>query len=332
MTIPEEVLLSICIPTYNRSEFLVECLSSVLNSVVGYEHEVEIVISDNASSDDTEEVVRKFQKLHKIIKYNKNTHNIGGERNFRHVATLGRGKYIWVFGDDDVMEESAVGRILTEISSGYCLIVCNYSVWDKRISYKIKSIGITEKVDHLVGGPNRVLECFGLHLGYISSIIIKKSCFLKLSLDLYEKYVEYGFPFMFAVYNGVIDEVSGISFVKEPIIRNRGENSGDYDWCKYFVTGSSLIFDELKTRKYTKNAIEIAKEKALSRFVLPNILGLRANMSKEESKKLIPLLFGYYKNHWRFWVIGLPKLLAPLCLVNKVKKIKDKLFCAGKVG
>jgi len=55
-------LLSICIPTCNRSRLLHESLTSILNSAKGYEDKIEIVISDNVSTDDTGSVVARFQK------------------------------------------------------------------------------------------------------------------------------------------------------------------------------------------------------------------------------------------------------------------------------
>ena len=50
-------LLSICIPTYNRSKSLRICLLSILSQTKGYEEDVEVVVSDNCSDDDTMQVV-----------------------------------------------------------------------------------------------------------------------------------------------------------------------------------------------------------------------------------------------------------------------------------
>ena len=71
------MLLSICIPTYNRSEKLDNCLNSILISIQNVkERNFEICISDNCSSDNTEKIVKKYKNLFEI-NYHKNNDNLG---------------------------------------------------------------------------------------------------------------------------------------------------------------------------------------------------------------------------------------------------------------
>ena len=70
--------LTIAIPTYNRKDLLERCLNSIIPQM---DKDIEIFISDNASSDGTEEMVReKFN--YPFIRYRKNEENIGSDRNF----------------------------------------------------------------------------------------------------------------------------------------------------------------------------------------------------------------------------------------------------------
>ena len=62
----KQPLLSICIPTYNRAEYLVGALENIISDPA-FDERVEIVISDNASTDDTENVVGYFIKLYSNI-------------------------------------------------------------------------------------------------------------------------------------------------------------------------------------------------------------------------------------------------------------------------
>src|SRR5450830_1079633 len=91
-------LLSICIPSYNRANLLAECLDSILLSAKGYEEQLEIIVADNASTDHTREVVESFQEKFSQLTYFRHENNIGGERNFRHVASMAAGEFIWVCG------------------------------------------------------------------------------------------------------------------------------------------------------------------------------------------------------------------------------------------
>ena len=65
-------MLSNCIPTYNRSAYLRECLESIVSSAKGHEEQFEIVISDNASTDDTVSSGSEFNLRYPWIKYRRN--------------------------------------------------------------------------------------------------------------------------------------------------------------------------------------------------------------------------------------------------------------------
>ena len=68
-------ILGICIPTYNRANFLRENLNDLLSFVKTYG--LPVFISDNASTDDTTEVVNAFRKLHEFTYYKRNETNLG---------------------------------------------------------------------------------------------------------------------------------------------------------------------------------------------------------------------------------------------------------------
>lgn len=99
--------LSICIPTYNRATHLANCLNSIILYNAKSDLKFQICISDNNSTDGTEEVVRWAQKLIDI-KYHKNTHNLGMTRNFLNVVSMADGDFVWMIGDDDLLMPNAI--------------------------------------------------------------------------------------------------------------------------------------------------------------------------------------------------------------------------------
>jgi abequosyltransferase len=105
-------ILSICVPTYNRSRFLKEQLIrfSAFDSSI-YE-QVEILISNNCSTDNTKEVVKSFLGEFPFI-YHENEENQGMDGNFLTCFELATGKYIWLLGDDDFIEESGLKNLLS---------------------------------------------------------------------------------------------------------------------------------------------------------------------------------------------------------------------------
>ena len=124
-------LLSICIPTYNRAVCLQECLESILLSAKGFEDKIEINILDNASRDNTEEVVRKYQARYKFINYKKRLNAVNVNENIFEAASLSTGSYIWVFGDDDKVVSTAVSKVMKRIEEGYNFIICNSTLYNR---------------------------------------------------------------------------------------------------------------------------------------------------------------------------------------------------------
>ena len=103
--------LSICIPTYNRAAFLKELLPSILHQLAELASgEVELIVSDNASTDGTSEYLRLIDNAR--LRWWTNDENIGGDRNFLKCVEEARGEYVWLFGDDDVLPKDSVARVL----------------------------------------------------------------------------------------------------------------------------------------------------------------------------------------------------------------------------
>ena len=90
-------LVSICIPTYNVEKTVINTVQSILNQTY---HNLEIIIVDNDSTDDTLNLLRKFKDSR--IKSYKNNKNIGGEASFSKCVKLANGEYIAVFHADDL--------------------------------------------------------------------------------------------------------------------------------------------------------------------------------------------------------------------------------------
>ena len=112
------MLLSICIPTYNRATSLANCLNSIKIAQKFIDNiEVEVCISDNASDDNTEEVVKSFEKEIKI-KYLKNYENLGFAKNAIKVVSAASGEFSWLIGDDDLIIPTAFQKISHEIGNG----------------------------------------------------------------------------------------------------------------------------------------------------------------------------------------------------------------------
>ena len=100
-------LVSICIPTYNRASLLRESLRSVCAQ--DYQP-LEILISDNASTDETEEICRRLESMDDRVRYIRQPRNIGLYGNHNVCITESRGTFLGLFHDDDLHHPEMVSR------------------------------------------------------------------------------------------------------------------------------------------------------------------------------------------------------------------------------
>lgn len=107
--------LSICIPTHHgRARYLVELIESILRQIdAEIQDDIEICISDNASTDGTELLIANIGKVSPVaIKYSRFPLNMGGVRNFVKVIEMAEADYCWLIGSDDVVIDNSIVRIL----------------------------------------------------------------------------------------------------------------------------------------------------------------------------------------------------------------------------
>ena len=111
------ILLSILIPTYNgASKFLDRTMSSIIEGVsLCEEGTIEVVLSNNASTDNTLEFLKQYEK-YPFVRYYTNETNIGFARNIiRLTDEYAMGEFGWVIGDDDVIVPASLPHIVDEL-------------------------------------------------------------------------------------------------------------------------------------------------------------------------------------------------------------------------
>ena len=105
------MILSICIPTYNRPEHLLNCLNSLsLQSFKNFE----VCISDNASDKNIRKLISPYRKKLNI-KFNQNKRNLGFAINLLKVSLMAKGEFIWFIGDDDLLVKDSLKNLVKKI-------------------------------------------------------------------------------------------------------------------------------------------------------------------------------------------------------------------------
>lgn len=136
-------LLSVCIPTYNGGDYLIHNIEVLMEQVLRDKIcDVEIVVSDNCSTDGTMEKMRVFcEKYPKIFKYNRNSKNLGYDGNILCLLNMARGRYVHFFGDDDFFLPGGLSRTVNILRGNeeFSIIILGNSFYrDNEKSYVLR--------------------------------------------------------------------------------------------------------------------------------------------------------------------------------------------------
>jgi glycosyltransferase involved in cell wall biosynthesis len=163
----KEPLLTVAIPTFNYAHFLPDAVGSIMRQGLD---DFEILIVDNASEDNTEEVVRSFDNPH--IRYIRNSSNVGASENGNRCVANSRGRYIKVLCADDVLLEGVLREQLSvlERRPEITLVTCNYLPTD--LNLKVQGIWFAfpgshpglrvinlclSRMQNCIGGPSNIM-------------------------------------------------------------------------------------------------------------------------------------------------------------------------------
>lgn len=125
-------LLTICIPTFNRSAKLDKQLNRLIDLITASSTiaNVGIHVSDNGSTDHTQKVILKHQRRFKALSipftHFKHEENLGFDCNIYSCYNFILSSYIWFLSDDDIPHPKSITKILSDISKKPNLIVYNF--------------------------------------------------------------------------------------------------------------------------------------------------------------------------------------------------------------
>ncbi len=139
-------LVSIGLPVYNGEYFIKDTLESILQQTFD---NFELIISDNASTDATEQICRSYASHDKRIRYYRNEKNLGAAKNYNQLVDMARGSYFkWAAADDLIAPEYLA----------LCVEVLNNNL----------DILVSQTTIRLIDENNEHLQDYDDHLHFIS--------------------------------------------------------------------------------------------------------------------------------------------------------------------
>ena len=142
--------VSIITPTYNCAKFIAQTIESVLaQSYTDWE----MIISDDCSTDNTQEVIRPYLEADSRIKYISNEKNSGAAITRNNALKVAQGRWIAFLDSDDLWQPEKLERQIAFMeSNGYAFSYTDYTVIDED----------SQSLGQRVIGPNRITK-LGMH-------------------------------------------------------------------------------------------------------------------------------------------------------------------------
>lgn len=303
---PTRPLLTIAIPTYNRARCLKELLHDLIDQVKD-EPRIELMISDNASPDDTSSVVQDFIARGLPACYIRNAQNIGADANFLQCFEKARGKYVWLFSDDDLIVPGGLKKILNYCEAAeYDLIwVSSYSFEDSHQPRRARpSNDVIE-----ISDPKAYTKRVHIFFTFISGNIINKDrVSAGHAADEFSSLIGTNFVQLAWAYTALNGFARGL-YIRERLVAVRANNTGGYKLFHVFGPTLASI-----TRKWLKSATlgQIVMNGTVQRF-WPLMLLRYKKSAKDFKEEAGPaaVLGPVFKDNWRYWVFAYPVIVLP---------------------
>jgi glycosyltransferase involved in cell wall biosynthesis len=193
-------LLSVLIPTYNRADFLDYSLE--IHIPLLEKHNIQIIVFDNASIDNTQEIVSKWSQKYPHLIYYKHEENIGGIGNFEYALQHPSTEYVWMLGDTYQIEPGVIEKILNILQTSIQkpdVIVLN-------LSNKLMLSSTT------YNDSNKLLNELGALITCIAVSIFKKDM---IKEDVLIRYRDLWFTHMAIIFESISNRNFQIHWIQE---------------------------------------------------------------------------------------------------------------------
>lgn len=165
--------ISVCIPTYNYGKFIADSIDSVILQTF---KNFELIIVDNCSDDETEEIVKKYINIYDNIKYFRNKTNVGMTANWNRCLELSSGEYVKILCADDLLLPNCLEKSIEALDENIraTLMASSRTLVDENLEpYGCHGYGNLSQTEI---GFETIKNCFinGNLIGEPSSVVFRK--------------------------------------------------------------------------------------------------------------------------------------------------------------
>lgn len=301
-------LLTIAIPTWQRGSFLELTLAQLHREMtalpVDVHDQVEILVSDNASSDDTPGVVTRAQAGGLSLNYVRNSENIGSDANIAQCFNLAQGQYVLILGDDDLLTDSTLLWLLSTLKRKTWGVVC-LRAYGFNQDFRREYPGSGGK-DREFTDVGEFISAIGSFIALISSCVINKQ--LLRGIDA-QQFCGGNLVQVHLVLRAALKAPVNL-FSMQYLIAYQRNNAGFYDFSKVLVFELGRILDSYQEYGLPSVAIRRFENRLLLGYY-PFYL-LRQRFERLGDRQLTLSRFTErFRYHWLFRLCLAPILQWP---------------------
>jgi glycosyltransferase involved in cell wall biosynthesis len=181
--------VSVCIPSYNYAHYLPDAVGSVLAQTYT---DYELVIVDNCSKDNTEEIVAGFVRSGVPLRFHRNDRNLGQAGNFNRCIELSGGRYVQILCADDLLEPTCLEKLSAALDGHPSASLAGSArvLVDERLS-PVRVLAYSDRYAE-EPGHDVILRCLlnGNLIGEPSSVMFRKEHAVRGFTDKYRQLID----------------------------------------------------------------------------------------------------------------------------------------------
>ena len=305
----ERPLLSFTIPTYNRAKYFDQLLGVLLPQLQG-ESRVELIVSDNASTDNTPEIVETYRQRGLEIRYLRNDANRGPDFNILQCYEQAAGKYVWIFGDDDLLAPGTLKRVLDALSLQLFDLVClrAYSFEGNYVRHK----QFTPTSDLDLSRPEDLARYVHVYFTFISGIIVNKERVDSLSHQPFDSLLGTNLVQLGPFYTALKHHRRSL-YIRDPLVAATGNSHVGYALYRVFgPTLTQITHQWIEKRSVRRAIVNGSIQTFFPSFLLLSRLSNTSSVHEDPHQILRPC----FENNFRYWVFDYPIYKLPLPLAK----------------
>lgn len=305
----ERPLLSFAVPTYNRAKYLDQLLGVLVKQLQG-ECRVEVIVSDNASTDNTPAVVECYQQQGLDIRYLRNETNRGPDFNILQCFEQAAGKYVWIFGDDDVIAPGTLKRVLQALATQLYDLVCIRAFFFEKDCLQHKNFSPTR--DLTLATSADLARHVHVYFTFISGVIINKERVVSMPHPPFDSLVGTSLAQLGPIYTALNHHRRSL-LIQDPLIAATGNRHVGYAVCRVFGPTFSKITEEWLEKESVQKAIVNG---TIQSFFPSILLLFRQVDTSSVSEDPLQVLGSCFGNNFRYWLFDYPICVLPLPLAR----------------